>query len=280
VLNSAAVVDPETQNEDIAEALAGYGNFAAAIGRRLGELHAILAAPTDNPAFAPEKATAADGAVWAEAVRAQLEAALAALRGVADWHDEESQQAATLVKERRPALNKTIDRLTMAAVESLKTRTHGDFHLGQVLVSSGDAFIIDFEGEPARPLEERRAKSSPLRDVAGLLRSFDYAVAAASSRAEGPAQNAPGKATVLDRFAANASEAFLAAYREVHAESPWPWVTEASEAALLDLFLIEKAAYEICYEAANRPAWIGIPLHGLERISARLAAPVMEPADG
>ncbi len=280
VLNSAAVVDPETQNEDIAEALAGYGNFAAAIGRRLGELHAILAAPTDNPAFAPEKATAADGAVWAEAVRAQLEAALAALRGVADWHDEESQQAATLVKERRPALNKTIDRLAMAAVESLKTRTHGDFHLGQVLVSSGDAFIIDFEGEPARPLEERRAKSSPLRDVAGLLRSFDYAVAAASSRAEGPAQNAPGKATVLDRFAANASEAFLAAYREVHAESPWPWVTEASEAALLDLFLIEKAAYEICYEAANRPAWIGIPLHGLERISARLAAPVMEPADG
>jgi maltose alpha-D-glucosyltransferase/alpha-amylase len=276
VLNSAAVVDPEAQNEDMAEALAGYGNFAAAIGKRLGELHAILAAPTDNRAFAPEKATPADGTVWAEAVRAQLDAALAALRPVADWPDEESRQAGALIKERRAALDKAIDRLAKAAAESLKTRTHGDFHLGQVLVSSGDAYIIDFEGEPARPLGERRAKSSPLRDVAGLLRSFDYAVAAASTRAEGPAQSAPGKAAVLDRFAANASEAFLAAYREVHAESPWPWVTEAGEAALLDLFLIEKAAYEICYEAANRPAWIGIPLHGLERI----VAPVMEPADG
>ncbi len=126
-------------------------------------------------------------------------------------------------------------------------------------------FIIDFEGEPARwPLEERRAKSSLLRDVAGLLRSFDYAVAAASSRAEGPAQNAPGKATDARPVR---RECFRGvSWRRIarcHAESPWPWVTEASEPALLDLFLIEKAAYEICYEVANRPGWIGIPLHGL-----------------
>jgi maltose alpha-D-glucosyltransferase/alpha-amylase len=280
VLNSAAVVDPEAQIEDIADALAGYGNFASAIGKRLGELHAILAAPTDNPAFAPEKATATDGAVWAEAVRAQLEAALAAIGAVHEWPDDESQEAAADVKARRATLDKAIDRLAKAAAGTLKTRTHGDFHLGQVLVSSGDAYIIDFEGEPARQLEERRAKSSPIRDVAGLLRSFDYAVAAASSRAQGPAQNAPRKVTVLEEFAANASEVFLAAYREVHAESPLRWVTEANEAALLDLFLIEKAAYEICYEAANRPAWIGIPLHGLARIIARITAPVMEPADG
>jgi maltose alpha-D-glucosyltransferase/alpha-amylase len=280
VLNSAAVVDPEAQVEDIADALAGYGNFAAAIGKRLGELHAILAAPTDNPDFAPAKATVADGAGWAAAVRAQLEAALAALGAVPDWPDDESRRAAALVKARRAALNKAVDWLAKAASGTLKTRTHGDFHLGQVLVSSGDAYIIDFEGEPARPLGERRAKSSPLRDVAGLLRSFDYAVAAASSRAEGPAQNAPRKATVLEEFAANASKAFLAAYREVHAESPRPWVTEAGEPALLDLFLIEKAAYEICYEAANRPGWIGIPLHGLARIVARITAPVMEAADG
>jgi maltose alpha-D-glucosyltransferase/alpha-amylase len=85
---------------------------------------------------------------------------------------------------------------------------------------------------------------------------------------------------VLDRFAANASEAFLAAYREVHADSAQRWVIEADEDALLDLFLIEKASYEICYEAANRPAWISIPLHGLARIAARIAAPVMEAADG
>ncbi len=138
VLNSVAVIDPETQNEDIAEALAGYGNFAAAIGRRLGELHAILAAPTDNPAFARGKGDSRrrrrlGGSGCAPNWKRRWPRCAA----IADWHDEESQQAATLVKERRPALNKTIDRLAMAAVESLKTRTHGDFHLGQVLVSSG-----------------------------------------------------------------------------------------------------------------------------------------------
>jgi maltose alpha-D-glucosyltransferase / alpha-amylase len=280
MLNSASVVDPEAQVGDIADAVAGYGNFAAAVGHRLGELHAILAVPTDNPDFAPEKATRADGTVWAEAVHAQLEAALSALNSVAEWPDEESSQAAKLLKERRAALNRAVAQLATAAAGTLKTRTHGDFHLGQVLISSGDAYIIDFEGEPARPLEERRAKSSPLRDVAGLLRSFDYAVAAASSRAEGPAQIAPRKATVLDRFTATASEAFLAAYRAVHAESPRQWANEADEPALLDLFLIEKAAYEICYEAANRPSWIGIPLHGLARIVDRIVAPVMEAADG
>jgi maltose alpha-D-glucosyltransferase / alpha-amylase len=280
VLNSAAVVDPETQIEDITDALAGYGNFAAAIGRRLAELHAILAAPTDNPDFAPEEASATDSVAWAKAVKTQLRAALGVLAAVGEWPNEESRQSAALLKDQRAALNEAIDRLARAAAGTLKTRTHGDFHLGQVLVSSGDAYIIDFEGEPLRPLDERRAKSSPLRDVAGLLRSFDYAVAAASSRAEGPAQNAPRKATVLDRFAENASGAFLAAYREVHAESPQRLPTGVAEEALLDLFLVEKAAYEICYEAANRPAWIGIPLHGLTRIAARIVAPVTEAANG
>jgi maltose alpha-D-glucosyltransferase / alpha-amylase len=279
VLNSAAVVDPDAQTEDIADALAGYGNFAAAIGKRLAELHAVLAAPTDNPDFAPEAATETDSSVWAGAIRDQIERAFRAIAAITDWPDPDSKQAAASLREQRAALSQTIDKLAATASGTLKTRTHGDFHLGQVLVSSGDAYIIDFEGEPARPLAERRAKSSPLRDVAGLLRSFDYAVAAASSRAAGPAQSGPGNADVLDRFAANASEAFLRAYREIHAESPHQWVSEAAEPALLDLFLIEKAAYEICYEAANRPAWIGIPLHGLVRIAARVV-PVMELADG
>jgi maltose alpha-D-glucosyltransferase/alpha-amylase len=280
VLNSAGVVDPEARVEEIADALAGYDNFAAAIGRRLAELHAVLASPTDNPDFAPERATKTDAVQWAGAVRAQLDAAFAALGGVADWPDDEAKAAARTLERQHVALNDAIDRLSQAAVGALKTRTHGDFHLGQVLVSSGDAYIIDFEGEPARPLEERRAKSSPLRDVAGLLRSFSYAAAAAVSKAEGPAQNAPGRAEVLDRFAANASAAFLGAYRAVHAESRRQWVREASEAALLDLFLLEKAAYEVCYEAANRPGWIGIPLHGLAAVAGRIALSVKDAADG
>ena len=280
VLNSTAVVDPEMRIEDTADALAGYENFAATIGRRLAELHAILAAPTDNPDFAAEEVGEGDVTRWIKGVRGQLDAAFAALAEITRWPDDEIRAAAVALAGRRDALQKAVGKLAKAALGTLKTRTHGDFHLGQVLVSAGDAYIIDFEGEPARPLEERRAKSSPLRDVAGLLRSFDYAVAAASSHSEGPAQNAPAKAAVLDRFASNASKAFLAAYRAAHAESPTHWVAEASEPALLDLFLLEKAAYEICYEAANRPGWIGIPLHGLAVIAEHIAAPARNAPDG
>jgi maltose alpha-D-glucosyltransferase / alpha-amylase len=280
VLNSAAVVDPEARIDEIADELAAYGNFAAAIGRRLGEMHAILAAPTDNPAFAPEDVSAADASAWAAAVRTDLTAALEALAKTAEWPDDEMHALADAVRGRRRELEAAVERLSKAAIGSLKTRVHGDFHLGQVLVSSGDAYIIDFEGEPARALKERRAKSCPLRDVAGLLRSFDYAVAAASSRAEGPAQAAPAKAAVLDRFASNASEAFVSAYRAAQADSPRPWVSAESEPQLVDLFLLQKAAYEIRYEAANRPGWIGIPLHGLARIAARIVTPIREAADG
>jgi maltose alpha-D-glucosyltransferase / alpha-amylase len=273
VLNSAEVINPDMQIEDIADALAGYGNFAAAIGHRLAELHAALAAPTDNPAFAPEKATAADVARWSDGVRVQFDAALAALAAVTNWPHEETAAAAASLARQRAALTAAIGTLaTVAASGTLKTRVHGDFHLGQVLVSSGDAYIIDFEGEPARPLKERRAKTSPLRDVAGLLRSFDYAVAVASGHAEGTMQTSPGQATVLDRFADDASGAFLAAYRAGHAKSARHWVTESNERALLDLFLLEKAAYEICYETANRPDWLGIPVDGLARIAARIIA--------
>jgi maltose alpha-D-glucosyltransferase/alpha-amylase len=122
-------------------------------------------------------------------------------------------------------------------------------------------------------MNERRAKSSPLRDVAGLLRSFDYAAAAA----------APGRTAVsepvqerrlhlLARFREDAAAAALAGYREVLHAADRPWVPQVAEAALLDLFLIEKAAYEIRYEASNRPAWLPIPLRGLARIADRLRA--------
>jgi len=273
LLNSTEVVDPETQIEPVADAMDAYGNFAAALGRRLAELHTVLAMPTDQPAFAPETATAADIEAWSGGVRTQLEAALEALAGVATWSDPQAAAAAAVLTDRRAALLDAIDRLAAAAPGALKTRVHGDFHLGQVLVSSGDAYIIDFEGEPARLLAERRAKASPLRDVAGLLRSFDYAVAVASARAEGPAQPAsPGRPSILDRFAEDAGNAFLAAYRAGHAASEHRWVGEGNETALLDLFLMEKAAYEICYEAANRPAWLGIPLRGLAHIADRTIA--------
>ena len=154
---------------------------------------------------------------------------------------------------------------------------HGDFHLGQVLAVQDDVFLIDFEGEPARPLAERRRKSSPLRDVAGLLRSLDYVAATAVAGHTDPSsQVVQRSAELLERFRDEAKAAFLAAYRAVHAEAPRPWADPAAEASLLDLFLIEKAAYEIRYEAANRPSWLPIPLRGLADLAARLLTPVAE----
>jgi maltose alpha-D-glucosyltransferase/alpha-amylase len=252
---------------------AGYLAFATALGQRLGELHAALARPTENPDFAPEAASENDRAAWAAGALAQLDPALDLLSGRALPAD--AAPFAERVLAKADALREATWRLAQSAVGALKTRVHGDFHLGQVLVAQGDAVIVDFEGEPARPLEERRAKGSPLRDVAGLLRSFDYAAhMATATEASGAATAAPSerRAALIARWQQEAERAFLDAYREVEASAENPWVPGEAAAALLDLFLIEKAAYEIRYEAANRPAWIGVPLRGLAALAERITA--------
>jgi maltose alpha-D-glucosyltransferase/alpha-amylase len=151
-------------------------------------------------------------------------------------------------------------------------RIHGDMHLGQVLVASGDVCFIDFEGEPARPLAQRRAKSSPLRDVAGLMRSFDYL--AASGLASGGAGQTElakvRKQAIIDRFHRVAEKALLGAYAEASKPLPHEWAGNDSWRQLLDLFLLEKAAYEVSYEAANRPSWLSVPLRGLAALADRL----------
>jgi maltose alpha-D-glucosyltransferase/alpha-amylase len=138
-------------------------------------------------------------------------------------------------------------------------------HLGQVLVCGNDVSIIDFEGEPIKPLEERRAKRSPMRDVAGMARSFDYA-AAIIERDRKLAAGAPGQARaaeLLRAFRATAEERFLDAYGAGRGRA-----LDERERRIIEAFAIDKAAYEIVYESANRPDWIDIPLRGLaERIA-------------
>ena len=256
------------------EPFAGYLAFATALGRRLGELHATLAQPTGDAAFAPERATEADREDWAMGALLQLEPALDLVAGREGLAPDVAALAEALLA-RRDALRDTVRRLAQSADGALKTRVHGDFHLGQVLVAQADAVIVDFEGEPARTLEERRAKGSALRDVAGLLRSFDYAASVATAtEASGAATAAPNerRAALFARWQQEAATAFLAAYREVAATAPHPWVPPEAEAALLDLFLLEKAAYEVRYEVANRPTWIGVPLRGLAALAQRLIA--------
>jgi maltose alpha-D-glucosyltransferase / alpha-amylase len=252
---------------DDEELFAAYRNLAARLGQRLGELHEVLSRPTDLPDFTPVAATPEDAARIAESVRGQVRDALAILRDL----DEAPPEAEALVA-RGEALLGVVDRLSEALVGSLLTRIHGDFHLGQALVSQGDVYLIDFEGEPTKSLEERRRKASPMRDVAGVLRSFDYAVATAlRQRSDGdPETVQQRRQTLLTRFRVEASDAFVEAYRGVLGAAGRPWMSPEAEPALLDLFLLEKAAYEVGYEAANRPAWIGTPVAGLAAIADRL----------
>jgi maltose alpha-D-glucosyltransferase/alpha-amylase len=271
---SRAVDEVALTDEAPEDPFAGYAPFATALGRRLGELHAVLARPHPDPAFAPEPATAVERDAWAAGALAQLDPALDLLAARQDLPEADAARAARVLG-RRDALRRAVHRLAQSAEGALKTRLHGDFHLGQVLVAQGDAVIVDFEGEPARSLAERRAKGSPLRDVAGLLRSLDYAASVAiATEASGTATAAPTerRAALLVRWQQEAASAFLAAYRAVEAAAPDPWVSAEAEAPLLDLFLLEKAAYEIRYEAANRPQWIGVPLRGLAALTDRLAS--------
>jgi maltose alpha-D-glucosyltransferase/alpha-amylase len=270
-----AAEDDEAAFED---ALSGYFALAGAIGRRLAEMHAVLASATDDPAFAPELADDAAVDRWAEGVVEQIDLAVQACQRVTEWPDESVHALATDFANRADELREAAWRLSRAAAGlATQTRVHGDFHLGQVLVTPGDATLIDFEGEPAKTMAQRRAKSSPLRDVAGLLRSFDYAAASAlAGRVPGSGQAAERQSNLVERFRQSAGRAFQDCYRSVLHASPEPWVQPQAEQSLLDLFLLEKAAYEVRYEAANRPGWIGIPLAGLASVTKRLLAERLE----
>ncbi len=263
-----------TQNDDdeTTDALSGYLPFAAAVGRRLAEMHAILASDTDVEEFRPEEADSGILDRWANDAAEQIDLAVQALSRVKDWPTDAARAQADFLTTNAKRLHEAaIDLARSAEGGAWQTRVHGDFHLGQVLVTRGDATLIDFEGEPAKTMEQRRAKSCPMRDVAGLLRSFDYAAATgAGSRAAESDAAAQRRQQFVQEFRLSASRAFLEAYGAVLEASPRPWVTTRTQQKLLDLFLLEKAAYEIRYEIANRPAWIGIPLGGMSRIAQRL----------
>ncbi|MGD7273810.1 alpha-amylase, partial [Ralstonia pseudosolanacearum] len=168
----------------------------------------------------------------------------------------------------RDALLEAARERARGGLGAMLARVHGDFHLGQVLVAQGDAYLIDFEGEPSRPVDERRRKTSPLRDVAGLVRSLDYVVGAMRQGPEhvaGPAQERRDQ--LLERFRNASTERFLEAYAAAILAPGSDDGACMLDLDLLDLFLLEKAAYEVNYEAANRPTWLPIPLAGLARVA-------------
>jgi maltose alpha-D-glucosyltransferase/alpha-amylase len=237
------------------------------IGRRTAEMHRAFASSDDNAAFAPEPVTAEDVGRWTDAGLARTALVFKLLERGGTEMSERAAMSAQRLLQNREAIKNYLDVQRHAAFDVRKIRHHGDFHLGQVLIAKDDAYILDFEGEPRRPLEERRAKAPAARDVAGFIRSIDYAAAAAVDRE--PDLKPEERAAVEQRLRAWAerlSAAFWESYRETLGDTPlWP-ADEDQTKALLDLFLLEKALYEIEYELTNRPGWSHIPLEATLRI--------------
>jgi maltose alpha-D-glucosyltransferase/alpha-amylase len=241
--------------------------IVAAIGKRLGELHTILSYETSDPAFAPKLADTSDIENWSRKAEERIQIAFEAISRVQIWERDQDRERARTLLSQSEAVIKAAHDLAKSGIGTLMTRIHGDFHLGHVLVADGDAYIIDFEGEPGASVAERRAKTSPLWDVASLLRSIDYAGATFIDRARVGAVpvDMAQRDELLAQFHARATTAFARAYWEATGSR-----NAAAVYNLISLFLIEKAAYEITYEAANRPTWIGVPIAGLTRVLARI----------
>jgi predicted trehalose synthase len=247
---AAGPPDPARARQAEAETIGGLWR----LGEVTAALHLALASGADDPAFAPEPITRADIATWAAAVDTQLAAARAVIG------DGE-------LGSRLPG----IERGLAALLGRVRIRHHGDLHLGQTLRRDrdGDFVIIDYEGEPLRPLAERRAKHAAVRDVAGVLRSIGYASAAALARAAGGA--APERAHRAEAWEAQARDAYVGGYRCAARGAPFLPERDEAFARSVAVFELEKAAYEVVYEANNRPGWIAIPRRGLVRAAARLA---------
>ncbi len=231
------------------------------LGRQTAEMHrALCPEASTDPAFTPEPIESADIATWHRYVAEQAEIVFDRL---------EQFQAATPdplvgeLVERRDQLRKRIAKLEGLKVSADKIRCHGDYHLGQVLAAQNGFAIIDFEGEPRRSLADRRHKQTPVRDVAGMLRSIDYAAAVAlRTAADLPSLDRPSLARFCADWRDRSVAAFFDCYSAAIDGSPcWPKGPAARK--LLDLMLIEKVIYEIGYELANRPAWLSIPVQGL-----------------
>ncbi|MEX2310211.1 MAG: maltose alpha-D-glucosyltransferase [Pirellulales bacterium] len=251
------------------ETIGGYLYSAELLGQRVGELHVALARTAGGPAFAPEPFSRLYQRSLYQSMRSQARATFDVLRTHLPRLNEEARHMAEEALEQQRCVFARIGQLLQGPIHARRIRCHGDLHLGQVLYTGKDFVIIDFEGEPERPVSERRIKTSPLRDVAGMLRSFHYA-AHAALRGQAPALFIQNVAIPIERWAAfwNAwvSAAFLRGYLSEARAGGFLPQERAQLRILLGAYLLEKALYEVRYELNNRPDWVTIPLEGVRHL--------------
>lgn len=251
------------------EMIGPYLESARLLGQRTGELHVTLASDPDNPEFSPESFSTLYQRSLYQSMRSLARQIFQLLR----------QRLKDLPEGLRHEVQRTLDQegeilhrfqsILKRKITAMRIRCHGDYHLGQVLYTGRDFIIIDFEGEPARPLSERRIKRSPLRDVAGMLRSFHYAVYSALFTQEASGMVRPEDLAFLEPWTRFwhlwVCTVFLKAYLEVASHGHFLPQTPEELQVLLDAYLLEKSIYELGYELNNRPDWVKIPIQGIQQ---------------
>jgi maltose alpha-D-glucosyltransferase/alpha-amylase len=259
----------QTLPDKARQRIGSYLDSAALLGRRTAELHLALASDQKDPDFAPQAFSEAELRALANSAVQLLTAnfdLLGRLKHKMPDHSREDAESALRLEERARG---RLQLLAGRRISAMVTRIHGDYHLGQVLFTGSDFVIIDFEGEPARPLAERRKKRSPLQDVAGMLRSFHYAAYAPLLHDNGeklPHETLQDLGNWAQYWQRWVSATFLKKYLEVSGNSNFIPKDGEELALLLDLYLLDKAVYELGYELNNRPSWVRIPLDGLSQL--------------
>ncbi|MGE5258731.1 MAG: putative maltokinase, partial [Hyphomicrobiales bacterium] len=258
-----------TPSDQTAELIGDFLESARLLGRRTAEMHVCLASEQSLPEFKPEVFSKLYRRALYQSMRTLVGKALPLLRWQFNRLPEGVRPLAVSVMEREKELMNHFKDLLGSRISAVRIRCHGDYHLGQVLYTGSDFIIIDFEGEPARPITERRIKRSALRDVAGMLRSFHYAAHFALRRrqedaiAPEPIKGPEHWAEFWQRWV---SAEFLKSYLEQAGGGRFIPGSRDELAVLLRALLLEKAVYELSYELNNRPDWVGIPLHGIRQL--------------
>jgi maltose alpha-D-glucosyltransferase / alpha-amylase len=261
----------EKEASPLAKDMVGsYLDIATLIGQRTAEMHLAISADQGNPGFAPEPFTSFYQRSIYQNMRSLTTQVFQTMRKVLGDLPEESRRDAELVLGLEQEILERFRRVIDRKISAMRIRCHGDYHLGQLLRSDDDFVITDFEGEPIRPLSERRIKRSALRDVSGMLRSFYYAAATVVRRhAERDGMSA-GEISSLQRWAQFwntwVSSTFLKSYLETARGASFIPASREELEVLLDAFLLEKAVYEIGYELNNRPTWASIPIQSIPQL--------------
>jgi maltose alpha-D-glucosyltransferase/alpha-amylase len=261
------------QENSARASISSFLDSVALLARRTAELHLALvsAAAAQDADFSPEPFDSNFQKGFEQALEELTDGVFRQLRKANEHFPAAAKNKAVEVLAAQDDIRQRFHAALSNPIRALRTRIHGDYHLGQVLYTGSDFVIIDFEGEPARPMSQRRLKRSPLQDVAGMLRSFHYAAYApllastGTHEISGDAQNLRAWAEVWAQWV---SERFLDEYLKIADGAAFLPPTRVEMMALLQLQLLEKAVYELGYELNNRPDWVAIPLEGISKTLA------------